>query len=433
MVMGSLVVRAEPEELRQVPMAGWLEANGMTGDWGGMRTGLQERGVEFFGGYMAEVWGNTTGGEKTGAVYTGLLDFGLEVDLERALGWSGASVSTTWLWISGKDASEELVGNFFTISNIAGFQTLRMLELWFQQNFWEDKVSVRIGQLTADSEFVISDYAGVFLNGTFGWPAFMYMNLPAGGPGYPMGTPGVRLALQPVGWFSFQTAVFQGNVYDQDVNRHGFRWRLDGENGFLFLNEARGGWGDGLPGQFKAGFWAQSGRMADVLAESTDSGNFGWYFIADQMLYREAEAGAADGSGKAVAGGKGGKSFESPDQVSGQGLGWFGRLAFQKGDRNFVDFYFDTGLAYRGLIPGRDDDTVGVGFAFAQVGGAAGGQLLAEGSRGIGGEMVLEATYQAQITPWLAIQPDLQFIINPGGTRDFGNALVVGGRLAVTF
>jgi hypothetical protein len=74
--------------------------------------------------------------------------------------------------------------------NIAGFNTLRNYELWFQQNLLDDKISIRLGQLAADTEFVISDYAALFLNGTFGWPAFMYMNLPGGGPGLPVGNAG---------------------------------------------------------------------------------------------------------------------------------------------------------------------------------------------------------------------------------------------------
>ncbi|MFZ4484009.1 MAG: carbohydrate porin [Chthoniobacterales bacterium] len=32
-------------------------------------------------------------------------------------------------------------------------------------------------------------------------------------------------------------------------------------------------------------------------------------------------------------------------------------------------------------------------------------------------ELVFEATYQAQITPWLTRQPDLQFILQPGGSH----------------
>src|SRR5204863_1271590 len=112
----------------------WWEWDTATGDWFGLRTNLEDKGVEIFGGYTVEVWGNTTGGLKTGTVYTGLLDFGVNLDLEKAVGWKGASMNTTWLWLSGRDASEDLAGNFMTISNIAGFNTLRMQNLWFQQN-----------------------------------------------------------------------------------------------------------------------------------------------------------------------------------------------------------------------------------------------------------------------------------------------------------
>ncbi len=410
-----------------------------TGDWGGLRTKLEDRGVEIFGGYTAEVWGNTTGGLKQGTVYTGLLDFGTTIDLEKAIGWQGASVSTTWLWLSGRDASADLAGNFLTISNIAAFNTLRMMDLWFQQNLLEDKISLRVGQFTSDSEFVISDYAGTFINATFGWPPFIYMNLPAGGPGYPMGTLAARLSLNPVDWFTFQSAIFQGNVYDQNVNRHGFRWRLDGENGFLFLNEAQARWNHrddetGLPGQAKAGLWIQTGELADTLAESTNSGNYGWYFILDQMLYREPSADIPSPAGKSVVEGKGAKA-NTPITVQTfeQGLGWFTRMAFTNEDRNFVNFYLDLGLTYKGLIPTRDEDTIGLAFAYAQIGNTARSTLVEEGSIGVGAEMVLEFTYQAQLTPWLVFQPDLQYIINPGATQDLRNALVIGARAAITF
>jgi carbohydrate-selective porin OprB len=144
---------AEPPGRR---MESWMQGDYGTGDWFGVRTTLADKGLEISGGYTAEVWGNTTGGLKQGTVYTGLLDFGASLDLEKLVGWKGASVSTTWLWLSGRDASEDLVGNFLTISNIAGFNTLRMLELWFQQDFFlreEDALpglSVRVGQLTAE-------------------------------------------------------------------------------------------------------------------------------------------------------------------------------------------------------------------------------------------------------------------------------------------
>ena len=72
-------------------------------------------------------------------------------------------------------------------------------------------------------------------------------------------------------------------------------------------------------------------------------------------------------------------------------------------------------------------------FGYAQLGNASRNSLVEEGSVGVGAEMVLEATYQCQVTPWCVVQPDIQYIMNPGGTRDLGNAFVIGGRLAVSF
>ena len=128
-----------------------MQRNTVTGEWAGARSKCCENGVELFAGYTAEVWGNTTGGIKKGSVYTGLLDFGVNLDFEKLSGWQGATMSTTWAWLSGRDASEDLAGNFLTISNIAGFNTLRMLDLWAQQELIDGKLSLRAGQITADS------------------------------------------------------------------------------------------------------------------------------------------------------------------------------------------------------------------------------------------------------------------------------------------
>ena len=424
------------------PMSDWLSGDGITGTWGGLRSKLTDREFEFIGSYDAEVWGNTKGGLESGSVFTGLLDFGLKLDLEKAFGWRGASLSTTWLLLSGKNASEDLVGNFLTISNNVGFNTLRNYELWFQQNLLDDKISIRLGQIAGDTEFVISDYGALFLNGTFGWPAFMYMNLPAGGPGFPVGTLGMRLAVQPVKWFRFQTAVFQGNVYAQNVNLHGFRWRLDSQNGFFFLDEARFQWNrsaqdTGLPGQFKIGAWFHTAKFAEPNESGFVRGNYGCYFSLDQMLYRKlanmpGHLATDHKDDKIALSGADGDSVTA-GQKSDQGLGWFGRIAFQPQDRNFIGFYFDTGLNYKGLVFSRNADTLGVAFAYAQLSSGAQQAEINEGSVGVGAEMALEVTYQAQITKWLSIQPDLQVIINPGGSQDLNNALVIGGRVSITF
>src|SRR3989442_15373156 len=41
-------------------------------------------------------------------------------------------------------------------------------------------------------------------------------------------------------------------------------------------------------------------------------------------------------------------------------------------------------------------------------------------------------TYSAQLGSWLTVQPDLQYVIHPGGTRATQNAVVSGLRVAVS-
>jgi len=387
------------EDAATLPAAPFFERETLTGEWFGNRPLIEERGVSLFAGYTAEVWGNVAGGLKRGSVYTGLLDFGAEVDLEKLAGWKGGSLGTTWLWLSGRDASEDLVGNFLTISNIAGFNTLRMMELWFQQTLLDDKISLRLGNITADSEFLVSDYGGLFLNANFGWPALASMNMPGGGAAYPVGGLGARLLVQPTDSLAFRSGVFLTNLLPQSVNRAGFRWDFDSEQAVTWMNELEvrhGGESSILPqGFIKAGMWLQTGAEADAANPGSGLPNTGFYLLADQLLLPEGED-------------------------SDQGLGLFAGTGFTPPNRNVVDFYLNSGVTYKGLIPGRDDDTCGVALGLAN-------------QRGEGTETVLEATYQCVLTPWCMVQPDVQYLINPGANSTLANAFVLGMRFSVVF
>ncbi len=393
-------------------------------DWAGVRTRLANKGITFNAQYAAEVWGNPTGGESTGTVYTGLMSFQGNVDLQKLVGWQGASVSTRWYWLSGQDISAKHVGNIFTVSNIAGFPTFRSNELWFQQNFLNDRISMRVGELGADSEFDLSTYSAVFLNGTFSWSPYLYTNIPNGGPGYPMGAPGLRLALMPVKWLTYQGAVFQGNVFAQNVNRYGFRWDLSASNGYFSIHELifrtnQGSGGNSLPGEFKIGGWFDTATDPNVASQPW---NYGFYFVADQMLYRAprpVSAPAVDDNGKQTA--------AAPSTE--KGLGIFTHIGFAPRNSSLINFYIDGGLNYKGLTPTRDNDVVGVAFAYGHL---SNNPQDNEGSSNPGYEIVVEATYQMELTPWLIFQPDLQYVIHPSGT-DTANALVLGAQATVSF
>jgi hypothetical protein len=82
------------------------------------------------------------------------------------------------------------------------------------------------------------------------------------------------------------SAIYQGDVFPQDVNRHSFRWRLNERIGYLWMNEARFRWNHrhdpaGLPGQFKSGACFHTARFANPdNADLSYAWNCGFYFTA---------------------------------------------------------------------------------------------------------------------------------------------------------
>jgi porin len=104
---------------------------------------------------------------------------------------------------------------------------------------------------------------------------------------------------------------------------------------------------------------------------------------------------------------------------------------------NTMPFFANGGLVYRGLFASRPHDTAAFGVAYGAFSSQrARSQRDARSAGSAAGiqkyEVALELTYIVQATRWLQVQPDLQYIINPGGTGRIPNALVLGFQLALT-
>ncbi|HUN44950.1 MAG TPA: carbohydrate porin [Stellaceae bacterium] len=442
---------AEPTESAEPspnPHAGGLaDRDVLTGDWGGLRSTLEDHGLRLGAIETSEVLGNPTGGVRRGAIYEGRLEMDFDLDLEKSVGWTGATLHANAYQIHGRGLSaNDLGNNILTASNIEAARTTRLFDLWLQQQLLDDMVSVRVGQLAADDEFFTSLYGANFVNSTFGWPAILASNLPSGGPAYPLAAPGLRIKVSPTDQWSFQTAVFDGDPAGpgsgnpQLRDASGTAFRLD-DHPFVIselayaINQQKDA--AGLPGTYKLGAWYHDGSFADQRFDSsglslanpassgvaaTHRGDYGFYALLDQMVWREPEA--AD-----------------------QGLGIFLRLAGNPADRNLVDFYGDGGVTYKGLLPDRPDDVIGLGVAYANISDAA--RSLDKDSAAFGMsrpvrdfEAAIELTYSAQIMPWWTLQPDLQYIFHPTGGGApasapqgpaIGDALVLGLRTTVKF
>jgi porin len=176
----------------------------------------------------------------------------------------------------------------------------------------------------------------------------------------------------------------------------------------------------GLPREFKIGGWFDT--APDPNASSSQPWNYGFYFVGDQMLYRvrrPVPAPTVDNYGQ-----------EIPAALStDKGLGFFTHIGLALRNSSLINFYIDGGLNYKGLVPTRDSDILGVSIAYGHLRDNA---EDVEGRSNPGYEIVFEATYQMELATWLSLQPDLQYVIHPSGTN-IANAFVLGARTTVSF
>jgi porin len=415
----------------------------IAGDLFGYRPKVEENGISLFAQSVNDMLWNTVGGDSIGSACNGLLQFGAEIDLAKAVGLPGGRFKNSWFWLYGRNPSD-YVGDVNAVSGISGLPSFRCYELWYEQNVLEDAVSLRGGLLGLDSEFCTSEPAFLFLNGTFGMPALMSQNLVNSGPQYPMATPGIRLAVRPVSWLTLRSSFSQANPFPQSENLHNFNWNFGPSGGLLSMNEAEARWESllkdkKLPGSAKAGFWIQSGPSPAATEEWSfgppDSLQYctGFYGIIDQMLYRapgQEESPAKNPvTGKAAVDGKNIQPGDAPPR----GLNSWGRIGFCPQSYNPLSIYADGGLVYTGLIPGRKEDKTGIAFCYGQVSSGYMNLGNAQGIPGPSFEAVIEFTHSIRLAPAIALQPDIQYVLHPGGSRQNGNALVVGMRAVVDF
>ncbi|SMG53654.1 carbohydrate porin [Paraburkholderia susongensis] len=442
---------AKADQTPPAPTGFWDRSN-LFGDMGGLRPWLGNYGVTFNLQETSEYLNNLSGGTKRGGAYSGLTQFGLVVDTDKAIGLPGGTFNVSGLQIHGTSLTQRDLQTLQTASGIEADSTTRLWELWYQQSLLGGKMDVKVGQQSLDQEFMISQYATPFMNATFGWPGLPSVDMLAGGPAYPLSSLGVRVRAKPSDSWTVLAGVFDGNpagngVGDpQKLNAHGTNFNLG--NGALFIGEVQYAINQppanasdpqpaGLPGVYKLGFWYNTGRFDDPRFDNTGlslanpastgvprsyKGNYSFYAVADQTVWR-------------------------PSADSPQAVAVFARLMGAPGDRNLVDLGMNAGVTLKAPFKGRDNDVVGLAVGYLKIGSHASGfdsdtaAFTTPGYPVRGAETVVEATYQYQVTPWWQLQADFQYTFNPSGgipdpenpSQRIGNTVVVGVRTNIVF
>ena len=351
----------------------------------GVPDAFRERGLSWTLTATAEALSNVRGGLDEGVEAQALLDAVLDADLEKLAGWPGATARANPLWIEGHGLSRDRVGDLTKISNIDARDGPRLFEAWIQQEF--GRVSVRAGLLSADQEFVLSETSALFMNGTFGLPILLSLNAPFSA--YPLGALGARVRAEPAQGFYAAAALYDGSPDSESENRSGAEVRLHRDEGLLWIGEA--GWTHST-GTIKAGGFAHSGDFLDHSSGLFRRGHHGVYGVVDQRLMT--------------------------------GLSVFVRGGAAPERNSLISRYVEAGVVHTGLIPGRPADQIGLAWVRAE---------LSDEIPGGRYETVVEATYRIAVLPWLAVQPDVQYVRHPGGLGAIDDATVVGARVDVLF
>jgi len=402
----------------------------LTGDWGGLRTKLSETGIIPTMTYVVDIQGNPVGGDKKGFRYFHNIGLDIVFDVGKLAGWKGARFHISASQRSGSSLSIRDIKNIFNVAQVCCGATFKLVNFSFQQSLLEDKLNILLRRISGGDEFLSSPLCWLFVqNGIDGNPVGIFLNV--GFSAYPNATWGVRVKAKPTKNYYIKSGLYNANPNRTKNSKHGADLSFDGpyliiaETGY-HLNELLNS--TGLPGNYKLGAYYQTGDFDNFSdPDSTKNGNFGFYILLDQMIYREKVGTGVNAN---------------------QGLHPFVSLLFAPDNEiNTMPFFLNGGLVYKGLIPCRDNDHAG----FAVVYGKFSNKLAtsdsatlttldsttlelnvsADNSKRQSSETVLEWMYKIQLTKWLNIQPDIQYIIKPGGTGEIPNALVLGFQLGV--
>jgi porin len=341
-------------------------------------TWLEEHGISFGLVSKADVLSKVRGGvsDSVATRYRGHVDLTTEIDTKRIGLWSGGTIFLAAQNGHGQGISEGDVGDVQALSNIDAHSFTQMSEWFLEQAWLEERLRVKVGRQDAGADFACVEFGGEFLNSSFG----LIPTAPV--PTFPDRALGVSAFADVTDELSVGAGVYAPTPTTWGRIR-----------GTTFGIEVGYSPGSSRPKttRYRAGYWYQRDPF-----EAQAPGVHSLYAALDRTLFFEGEG--------------------------DQGLRAFLQAGTTSGAPNGVSDYLGVGFIYQGFLPGRDEDSFGLGVAHARLPEASG--------RGLA-ETDIELLYRVTPWPWLTLQPSLHYVLRPGGQGE--NALVVGLRLETQF
>ena len=344
-------------------------------------------------GYTSDSFFNVDGGIKEGFRQMGLLELTGDADLSPVL-VDGASAHASLQWVHGRSLSGDLIGDAQVHSNIDAPDAVRLFEAWLELPV-AAKGRIKAGLVDLNGDFDVQTVGALFLNSSHGiGPDFSQSGLQ--GPSiFPITSGAVVAGWQEAGW-SARIGLFDAVAGRRgDPRRNALR--LPGATGLLAVAEADVKLTEGV--ELQVGGWQYSDKF-DRIELAADGatvrrrGNRGAYAQLEGRL----------------------------GTVASQPLDGWVRVGTAASHVNTIGLYTGGGLAF-----GPENGRWGLALARARLGNPA--RRAAAPAGADKHETVIELTYARAVAEWLTIQPDVQYVINPGWDPSLRNALVAGVRL----
>lgn len=367
------------------------------------------RGLTASAVYTGEPIRNFDGGLREGSTYLDNLDLQLAADRGSIFAIPGLAGFAYVLHNNANTFGDKYVGDTQVASNIDAPEAWRIFELWLDWSPGNDeRFSARFGLYDLASEFDATDHTALFTNSSQGTSPTLALTGLNGPSIFPVTSLGLRLRGAGAGGGYWQVAVLDGVPGDPD-DPSSDKIDLSSEDGALIALEfglSRGAWH-----QLALGAWLYTADFDKLVGTGPaggpprDDGNAGLYAIADGELVR-GDFG----------------------QLSG-----FLSAGYASERFNQVEYYLGAGLVLDQFWPTRAEDQLGLAIASAFNGDdyRTAQELVGETTEHE--ETAIELTYRAPVTSWLALQPALQYVVNPGTNPALDDALIMGLRFEVAW
>jgi porin len=312
-----------------------------------------------------------------------------------------------------------------------------LTEASYEQPLANKHINLSLGRVITENDFGASPtywggnlYCSYQSNAICGTPIAVPLN--SGTDSYPQSVWGGRLKVSPSPSLYVETGAYQV-APNYGVRGNGFNLGFGGTTGtYLPFEIGLSSIGpDTVPtGNLRFGAYYDTSNVATVESDITrfttastvlpatlptqfQRGRYGYWIQADHL----------------IAGGAG---------PNARGTVLY--AAFNYGDPQtaLLRAFLDAGIVQHGTFPGRDHDTISLGYAYGNINpnlrsfevalNAAGYSVPVNTQEHIG-----ELNYGVQLRPWLSLRPGVQYVWRPSGNTAIGNALVFDLSSTISF